>query len=188
MTTEKEGEKRGKEKRFTAAECFRAMLRKLLEEEGYGAQVRLAEAVGRGTKHVNDVVRGRRDASLDFQERAAAYYGRVPEEMVASGRRLLMEGGDVFPYAEETRQIPDREERGKFIFNKVIEDAGLKNNRFFSDRELQHVMPDEWGQYVGEAMHDGELYNLTKKEIQLIVDTVAKHFPKKGRKQRTKKT
>ncbi len=180
--------KRGEERKFSAAECFGAALKKLLKDRGYGAQVRLSEAIGRGTKHINDVVCGRRYASLDFQERAAAYFELAPEEMIAMGRRLLNEEGDAFPYSDEAAQYKEREERGNFIFRKTVEEMGLSDNPFFFKRTPDELMHSDWDNYVAEDLSDGQLYNRTKEEIRQIAEIVSQHFAPRRKRQRPKKS
>jgi hypothetical protein len=183
--TGKETEKGGY---FSTGECFRAALVKLLKDRGYGAQVLLAEAVGRGAKHMNDVVCGRRYASMEMQDRIALFFDMVPEEMMAFGRRLLKEGGDPFPYAEEAAQYTDPKDRGNFILKKTIEELGLKDNPFFMSCTLDEVLRHEWDIYVAGDMGDGRLYNRTKEEIKQIGAIVSKHFaPKRGRKRQKPK-
>ena len=188
MTTWSRDAKKSEERRFSAAECFGAALKKLLQERGYGAQVLLSKEIGRGTKHISDVVRGRRLASLDFQERAAAYFELAPEEMIAMGRRLLNEEGDAFPYSEEAAQYRAREERGNFIYRKTIEEVGLDRNPFFSNRTLNELIRADWDAYVAGNLGDGQLYNRTKEEIRQIAEIVSEHFAPRRKRQGPKKS
>lgn len=173
-----------KEVRFSAAECFRAALVYFLSNKGYGAQVALARAIRRGTKHLNDVVQGRRNASMEFQERVAAFYDMTLEEMLARGRRILREGVETFPYADEAKKFPERRDRAEFIYEKAIEEAGLKENRFFSGRLLRDVMPKDWDVYVRGSMKDYQLYTRTKAELKSIAETVNKHLQQKRKRLR----
>lgn len=188
MTKVGEEDRKLKDARFSTPECFRAALKKLLKDEGYGGQVRLSQAIGRGTKHVNDVACGRRDASIEFQERTAAFYNMTHEDLLAMGRRLLTEGGEPFPHAEEAGQYEDREERGNFILQKTIEEVGLKDNPFFSNRTLDEVMRGDWAVYVANNMTDTRLYHRTKEEIKQIADLVSEHFSPKKKRRRAKKS
>jgi hypothetical protein len=176
--------KEEKEVRFSAAECFRAALVHFLNKDGYGAQVALARAIGRGTKHLNDVVQRRRNASMEFQERVALFYDMTLEEMLAHGRHILREGIEPFPYADEVKKFPERRDRAEFIYEKAIEEAGLKENRFFSGRLLRDVMPADLDVYVRGSMKDYELYTKTKEELKLIAETVNKHLLQKRKRSR----
>jgi hypothetical protein len=177
-----EGDKGERKVPHSAADCFRAALRQLLDDQGYGAQVRLSKGIGRGTKHLNDVVRGRRTASMEFQERVAAFFKITPEEMIAMGRKLLKEKGKNFPYAQEAENFPEREDRADFIYRKTLEEAGLEDNRFFSRQPLKDVMPTDWSQYVSGTMDEYDLYTRTKEELKLIGEVVSKRLLARKRK------
>lgn len=177
-----DGGKTERDVRYSATDCFRAALRQLLDDEGYGAQVRLAQGIGRGTKHLNDVVRGRRTASMEFQEKVAEFFKLAPEEMIAMGRKLLKEKGKSFPYAEEAGSFEERAERANFIYRKTLEEAGLEENRFFVDQALERVMPSDWSRYVTGSMDEFDLYTRTKEELALIAETVSKRLMTKKRK------
>ncbi|HOV88137.1 MAG TPA: hypothetical protein PLM79_17415 [Syntrophobacteraceae bacterium] len=172
---------------YSTNDCFRAALAQLIEDEGHGAQVRLAKAIGRGTKHLNDVIKGRRDAGIKFQESVAAYFKITHEEMIAMGRRFLSEKAGAFPYATEASKYENDEERGEFIYRKVLEEAGLSGNRFFSDRKVSDLLPSEWkGYIVGRSIDDFSLYSRTKEELQRFADLVIKNIPSKRRSRKKK--
>ena len=80
------------EREPTTNQCFVMALRKKLKKEGYGAQKKLANGVGLSTKHLNDIIQGRRNASLGKMESIASYYKLHLEEMLTVGRSSLSEG------------------------------------------------------------------------------------------------
>ena len=83
----------------TAAESFRAALKKLVETRGHGAQAELAEALSSHRSAINDMIAGRRGASAKMQERVAAHFGLSLGEMLRIGEHLLA-GRVVFPWRD----------------------------------------------------------------------------------------
>ena len=84
----------------TAAESFRAALKKLVDTRGHGAQAELAESLSTHRSAINDMIAGRRGASVKMQERIAAHFGLSLGEMLRIGEHLLA-GRIVFPWADQ---------------------------------------------------------------------------------------
>ncbi len=171
---------------FSTAECFQAALQEFIRDKGYGAQAVLAEAVSRSTKHINDVLHGRRSASLDLQERIASHFRMTPEEMVSLGRRILLEKAGLYP--EGADRVPsDPAERADRVLRRAIGEVGLAGNPFFRDRALKEVMPEDYEEYVSGRMNDFELYKRTMDQIKTVHDKTSRHFNQKKKRERPKK-
>lgn len=95
--------------RVTAAESFRAALKKLTETRGRGSQAELADSLNTHRSAINDMITGRRGASLRMQERIAAHFGLSLAEMLRIGGHLLS-GRVVFPWADQLEGLPKREQ------------------------------------------------------------------------------
>ncbi|MDR2548931.1 MAG: hypothetical protein LBD10_01805 [Desulfobulbus sp.] len=70
------------------AEQFRAALNFLLQQEGRGAQVRLALALNIDRGYLNAVIKGRKPAAEEIRLKIADHFGMLYEEMLAFGRRV----------------------------------------------------------------------------------------------------
>ena len=70
------------------AEQFRAALNFLLQQEGRGAQVRLALAQNIDRGYLNAVIKGRKPAAEEIRLKIADHFGMLYEEMLAFGRRV----------------------------------------------------------------------------------------------------
>ena len=70
------------------AEQFRAALNFLLQQEGRGAQVRLALAQNIDRGYLNAVIKGRKPAAEEIRLKIADHVGMLYEEMLVFGRRV----------------------------------------------------------------------------------------------------
>ena len=70
------------------AEQFRAALNFLLQQEGRGAQVRLALAQNIDRGYLNAVIKGRKPAAEEIRLKISDHFGMLYEEMLAFGRRV----------------------------------------------------------------------------------------------------
>lgn len=68
---------------------FRAALTYLLDQEGRGAQTRLADQQKIDRGYLNAIVRGRKSGSEKKRSEIAAHFGMVYEDMLSLGRRIL---------------------------------------------------------------------------------------------------
>jgi hypothetical protein len=90
------------------AEQFRAALNNLLQQEGRGAQVRLAVAQNIDRGYLNAVIKGRKPAAEEIRLKIADHFGMLYEEMLAFGRRVQDEPT---PTSAETKTVlPDQED------------------------------------------------------------------------------
>lgn len=69
------------------AEQFRVALNFLLQQEGRGAQVRLAAARNIDRGYLNAVIKGRKPAAEEIRLKIADHFGMLYEEMLVFGRR-----------------------------------------------------------------------------------------------------
>jgi hypothetical protein len=92
------------------AEQFRAALNYLLQQEGRGAQVRLALAQNIDRGYLNAVIKGRKPAAEEIRLKIADHFGMLYEEMLVFGRRVQeepipnpAEGKEVLPGQKDVR-------------------------------------------------------------------------------------
>ena len=69
---------------------FRTALNHLLQQEGRGAQVRLARVENIDRGYLNAIIKGRKPGAEAIRSRIAAHFGMTYEEMLLLGRRLLV--------------------------------------------------------------------------------------------------
>jgi hypothetical protein len=82
-------------------EKFQAALKHLLDQEGRGAQTRLATQQGIDRGYLNAIVKGRVAGSDAIRARIADHFETTFEDMLALGRQILEEEGGVVPKGEE---------------------------------------------------------------------------------------
>ncbi|MDD2468927.1 MAG: hypothetical protein PHI97_33575 [Desulfobulbus sp.] len=70
------------------AEQFRTALNYLLQQEGRGAQVRLAASQNIDRGYLNAVIKGRKPAAEEIRLKIADHFGMLYEEMLVFGRRV----------------------------------------------------------------------------------------------------
>lgn len=90
------------------AEQFRAALHFLLQQQGRGAQVRLALAQDIDRGYLNAVIKGRKPAAEEIRLKIADHFGMLYEEMLAFGRRV--QEGATPTSAEAKAVLPDQED------------------------------------------------------------------------------
>jgi transcriptional regulator with XRE-family HTH domain len=73
----------------SATNQFRAALTYLLDQEGRGAQARLADLLGIDRGYLSAIIRGRKPGSEAKRTQIAAHFGMVYEDMLALGRRII---------------------------------------------------------------------------------------------------
>ena len=89
------------------AEQFRVALNFFLNQEGRGAQVRLAVAQNIDRGYLNAVIKGRKPAAEEIRLKIADHFGMLYEEMLVFGRRA-QEGCPSTP-AVAKAVLPDQE-------------------------------------------------------------------------------
>ena len=90
------------------AEQFRAALNFLLQQEGRGAQVRLAVALNIDRGYLNAVIKGRKPAAEEIRLKIADHFGMLYEEMLAFGRQVQEER--MPPPVEAKAVLPDQKD------------------------------------------------------------------------------
>ena len=73
----------------SATNQFRAALTYLLDQEGRGAQARLADLLGIDRGYLSAIIRGRKPGSEAKRCQIAAHFGMVYEDMLVLGRRII---------------------------------------------------------------------------------------------------
>ena len=90
------------------AEQFRVALNFLLQQEGRGAQVRLALAQNIDRGYLNAVIKGRKPAAEEIRLKIADHFGMLYEEMLVFGRRV--QEGPTPTSAEAKTVLPDQKD------------------------------------------------------------------------------
>lgn len=68
---------------------FEKALRYLCDKKGRGIQVKLAHAVGVSSKHINDILKGRKQAGRNLQSKIVAFFDINYVDFLALGRWIL---------------------------------------------------------------------------------------------------
>ena len=93
----------------SATNQFRAALTYLLDQEGRGAQARLADLLGIDRGYLSAIIRGRKPGSEAKRTQIAAHFGMVYEDMLVLGRRII--NGDDDPSRKgQTEDTPPSQE------------------------------------------------------------------------------
>lgn len=79
---------------------FQAALNHFLQEEGRGAQTRLATAKDIDRGYLNSISKGRQAGSDETRARIADHFGTTFEDMLALGRQILVERGELVPIGQ----------------------------------------------------------------------------------------
>ena len=80
---------------------FQVALNHLLQEEGRGAQTRLATAKDIDRGYLNSISKGRQAGSDETRARIADHFETTFEDMLAFGRQILVEKGELPPRDQE---------------------------------------------------------------------------------------
>ena len=103
---------------------FRTALNHLLQQEGRGAQVRLARVKNIDRGYLNAIIKGRKPGAEAIRSRIAVHFGMTYEEMLLLGRRLL--AGDTEAAPESGEAVSRRTEgKGTGEDRGRQEDAGV---------------------------------------------------------------
>ena len=105
---------------------FRTALNHLLQQEGRGAQVRLARTENIDRGYLNAIIKGRKPGAEVIRSRIANHFGMTYEEMLLLGRRLLAGGTDAGTESGGTvsRRV-ELEGKGIGESHGLQEDAGV---------------------------------------------------------------
>jgi len=148
----------------TFSQQFHAALIYLLQEEGRGAQTRLAseQQIDRG--YLNSIVKQRKAGSDKIREKIASHFKMTFAEMLELGRKLLEDGGQ--------SDLRKGEKDGEGVSRKwpgVLQEQGEKNREDASESEK--VLPDIPGQIVKviEILGAGDQYG---KLLSDLIDAV----------------
>ena len=93
---------------------FQVALNHFLQEEGRGAQTRLATAKDIDRGYLNSISKGRQAGSDETRARIADHFETTFEDMLAFGRQILIEKGELI-----TKQETDGYEAGTSISGTV---------------------------------------------------------------------
>ena len=105
---------------------FRTALNHLLQQEGRGAQVRLARVENIDRGYLNAIIKGRKPGAEAIRSRIASHFGMTYEEMLLLGRRLLAGGTEAAPEAgEAVSRRTEREGKGTGEGRGRQEDVGV---------------------------------------------------------------
>jgi predicted transcriptional regulator len=168
-----------------AYECFLKAFKVLTEREGWGIQVRLAEELVITPRHINDILKERKRASLELQDRIARFFGMPYEEMLAMGRVMAESesGLPYFPYAEKVAPLPAHSiARAALIYQLAGEEVNLVGLRWFTEQAIEHLHPPGVDDYLAGRIGDRELYEEARKEVGRVETLVREHLEKKKKR------
>ncbi len=94
----------------SATNQFRAALTYLLDQEGRGAQARLADLLGIDRGYLSAIIRGRKPGSEAKRSQIATHFGMVYEDMLVLGRRII--NGDDDPSRKGQAEDPPPSQEG----------------------------------------------------------------------------
>ena len=117
---------------------FQVALNHLLQEEGRGAQTRLATAKDIDRGYLNAIVRGRQAGSDETRARIADHFETTFEDMLAFGRQILVEKGELAP-----RELARVGRKTGASFPSVLKSQGKSfptNDSRISDEIIAEVM------------------------------------------------
>jgi len=105
---------------------FRTALNHLLQQEGRGAQVRLARTENIDRGYLNAIIKGRKPGAEAIRSRVADHFGMTYEEMLLLGRRLLAGGTEAgIELGEAVSRRTELEGKGTGEGRGRQEDAGV---------------------------------------------------------------
>ena len=105
---------------------FRTALNHLLQQEGRGAQVRLARVENIDRGYLNAIIKGRKPGAEAIRSRIAAHFGMTYDERLLLGRPLLAGGTDAAPESGGTvSRRAELEGKGTGEDRGREEDAGV---------------------------------------------------------------
>ncbi len=165
-----------------AHDQFLAAFRALVDSAGWGAQARLARALDKTPRHINDIYKGRTGASLQLQEKIADFFGLSYEEMLRKGRELLegIDTGKTFPYAGKVEHLSaNSEARAALIYELTAADHGLTGLHWFTETAIKHARPPGVDAYLNKEIDDAGLYEEAEKEIQRMVTSIEANLEKR---------
>ena len=123
------------------AEQFRAALNLLLQQEGRGAQVRLALVQGIDRGYLNAVIKGRKPAAEEIRLKIADHFGMLYEEMLVFGRRV-QEGLVKTEEGEgaERRDVDVENNSGNGISIKIVQVREILESETGCDQVLSNLI------------------------------------------------
>ncbi|SCY01768.1 helix-turn-helix transcriptional regulator [Desulfoluna spongiiphila] len=149
----------------------------LLNKEGRGSQARIARVTGKSTKHINDIVKGRRRASLDLQEEIAKIFGLTYEKMLNLG--APQEPNEPFPKYNEVMMLP-LEERAWAIARIAAEKHNITGFMSFHGGRDSNEKPELIAKFLkGELTEEG-FYNEACSFFEEMEKNIKAQLAKRG--------
>lgn len=170
-------------------EKWLAALVALLEKEKRGAQARLSREVEVTSKHMNDIVHGRKRASHKLQEAISIALGRSYEDMLRFGGRLLNPEPEPFPDYDRIMLLP-LVERAWAIVRKAAEPSGMTSYASALGDKRMHTsrnkIPPPIADFLNGKIAEIELYEFYVDFFGQKVDWINKEIEKRRCKTVTK--
>lgn len=156
--------------RIPHTEAFAAATRVLLREQGRGAQVRLAQALGVSKQYVSDLIAERRRIPDGLKDEIADYFDKSFVEMILIGDGYIREGV-FFPHSSQVEGLPaNSPERALQICILAGNDEGLDAGRLLRDPDaLHHTGIDGVDEYLAGDLSDAALYKEARRMFSDIL-------------------
>ncbi len=140
----------------TAYEKWLFCFIELLKKEGRGSQARIARLTKKTTKHVNDIVKGRRRASLNLQEQIAHIFGLSYADMlqVDTAKHEM----EPFPKYMDIMSLP-LEDRAWAIIQLAAEKHGVIGLLSLEDARKKNAKPLLIKEFLNGQLNEEGFYN-----------------------------
>jgi len=157
---------------------FREAFKKLLKKSGWGTQRKMAEEIKASAQHINDILRGRKNAGKAMMENIANFFNLSLEQMLAMGREIVESTAPIFPYsseADEKGYLPHTLKRVKFIWMKAKKEV-------FGDKDVAWlfygVLDEKIESYIKGDIDDGEFWEFALREWKKVKEQLDRELRK----------
>jgi len=129
----------------------------LVKNGGHGTQARLARLTKVSSKHINDVIKGRKKASQNLQESIAQSLGYSYEDLLILGKKLTGDNSEIFPGYHEAMRL-ETEDRAWFIINNAYIQSHLADLPENIKKNSQNIISPIFQKFLDGSIKEGELY------------------------------
>lgn len=151
--------------------------KKVLKAQGYGAQSRLAEKVGKTVKHISDIKVERKRASLELQEEIAKALGYTYQELIALDDPVMEK--EPFQKYGEVMKLP-LEERGWAIARIAAEKYGITGFMSFSGGRDAKEKPELIQRFLNGELNEEGFYKEACLFFEAMEERIKAEFAKRG--------
>ncbi len=149
----------------------------ILESQGWGAQSRIAEKVGKTVKHISDIKVERKRASLELQENIAIALGYTFQEMVALHDPIIK--SEPFPQYNDIMRLPIAP-RGWEILRIAAEQYHVAEFLSFSDKNHGNEDPEIIDRFLKGEFNEEDFYKEACRFFVEMKERMKDEFAKRG--------